>query len=506
MSNERRFYITTAIAYANGDPHLGHALELVQGDVLARHRRLRGDTVRFLTGTDDNALKNVDAAAAAGVPVAAFVGEKADRFVELARTLQLSNDDFIRTSTDARHCPGVERLWRACADNGDLYQRDYEGLYCAGCEAFLVPVDLVDGRCPEHGQAPEPIVERNWFFRLSRYQEALLSLIESGRLRIDPEHRRNEVLAFVRNGLTDFSVSRPRERARGWGISVPDDPDQVIYVWFDALANYISALGYGTGAATYGDWWHASGERLHVIGKGISRFHAVHWPAILLSAGEPLPTSILVHDYLTVGGQKISKSLGTAVEPLRIVECYGVDALRWWLLRDVPPKGDADFREELVAARANELADGLGNLINRTIALVSRNRPDGIHEPAEWPVEIEPLRRRCNELPGAIDDALARFDLRAAATALWDVVAEVNRFISATQPWELAKAARAGDEQASERLDAVLTLLLDACRVIANELTPFLPAAADRIAAALTDLDVQRGRTLFPKFEESPTA
>ena len=502
MSNERRFYITTAIAYANGDPHLGHALELVQADVLARHRRLRGDTVRFLTGTDDNALKNVDAAAAAAVPVAAFVGEKADRFLELARTLQVSNDDFIRTSTDARHRPGVERLWRACAENGDLYERDYEGLYCAGCEAFLGPVDLTDGRCPEHGQVPELIAERNWFFRLSRYQEALLSLIESGRLRIDPEHRRNEVLAFVGNGLTDFSVSRPQERARGWGIPVPDDPDQVIYVWFDALANYITALGYGSHAVTYGDWWHASGERLHVIGKGISRFHAVHWPAILLSAGEPLPTSILVHDYLTVEGRKISKSLGTAIDPLRVVERYGADALRWWLLRDVPRKGDADFREELVAARANELADGLGNLINRTIALVSRNRPAGIPETGGSPAEAEPLRRQCRELPAAIDDSLAGFDLRSAATALWEVTTETNRFVSATQPWELARAARAGNELASEHLDAVLALLLDACRVIASELRPFLPAAAERIEAALTDLDVQRGRTLFPKFEE----
>jgi methionyl-tRNA synthetase len=505
MSNERRFYITTAIAYANGDPHLGHALELVQADVLARHRRLRGDTVRFLTGTDDNALKNVDAAAAAGVPVADFVAQKGDQFVALTGTLQLSNDDFIRTSTDARHRPGVERLWRACAENGDLYERDYEGLYCAGCEAFVVAEDLTNGLCEEHGEAPELIAERNWFFRLSRYQEALLGLIESGRLRIEPEHRRNEVLAFVRNGLTDFSVSRTQKRARGWGIPVPDDPDQVIYVWFDALANYITALGYGADAAAYGDWWHGSGERLHVIGKGISRFHAVHWPAILLSAREPLPTSILVHDYLTVQGQKISKSLGTAIDPLWVVDRYGVDALRWWFLRDVPRKGDADFREDLIAARANELADGLGNLINRTIALVSRNRPDGIRKAAGSPADAEPLRRQCGELPAAIDEALARFDLRAAAAALWEAVTQANRFVSVTQPWELAKAARAGDRPASEHLDAVLALLLDACRVIASELPPFLPAAAERIAAALTDLDVQRGRTLFPKFEGSPT-
>jgi methionyl-tRNA synthetase len=500
MSSKRRFYITTAIPYVNGDPHLGHALEFVQADVLARHRRLRGDNVRFLSGTDDNALKNVDAAFAAGLPVAEFVADKAHRFINLAQPLQLSNDDFIRTSTDPRHRPGVERLWRACAEAGDLYQRDYEGLYCLGCEAFVLSDDLVDGRCPEHGEAPEQIVERNWFFRLSRHQDALLSVIESGRLRIEPEHRRNEVLAFISGGLTDFSVSRAKERARGWGIPVPDDPEQVIYVWFDALANYITALGDASKDA-YREWWRESDERLHLIGKGIIRFHAIYWPAILLSARQPLPTTIFVHDYLTVEGQKLSKSLGTAIDPLWVIERYGADALRWWFLRDVPRNGDADFREALIAARGNELADDLGNLINRTIALVSRNQLETVRKIADWPVEAALLRARCTELAPAIDKALATFDLRAATTALWDVVAEANRFVSAIQPWEIAKAARDGDSQASERLDAVLATLLEACRVIARELQPFLPLAAERIVAALTNLDAQKGRTLFPKFE-----
>jgi methionyl-tRNA synthetase len=504
MSKKRHFYITTAIPYVNGDPHLGHALELVQADVLARHRRLRGDGVRFLSGTDDNALKNVDAATDAGLPVADFVAEKAQRFVDLAELLQLSIDDFIRTSTDPRHRPGVERLWRACAEAGDLYQRDYEGLYCSGCEAFVLPDDLAGGRCPEHGEAPEAIVERNWFFRLSRYQEALLGVIESGRLRVEPEHRRNEVVAFIRSGLTDFSVSRAQERARGWGIPVPDDAKQVIYVWFDALANYVTALSNGPEDA-YCEWWRESDERLHLIGKGIIRFHAIYWPAILLSAQQPLPTTIFVHDYLTVEGQKLSKSLGTAIDPLSVVERYGTDALRWWFLRDVPRNGDADFREALIVARANELADGLGNLINRTIALVSRNRPEGVRQTSDWPAEAASLRARYIGLPDAIDKALSAFDLRGATAALWEVAAEADGFVSATQPWELAKAARGGDPQASERLDAVLTALLDACHVIAAELPPFLPLAAERITATLTELDVNRGRALFPKLEETPT-
>ncbi len=501
MSNSRHFYITTAIPYVNGDPHLGHALELVQADVLARHRRQRGDAVRFLSGTDDNALKNVDAAVAAGLPVAEFVTQKASRFADLAEQLQLSNDDFIRTSTDPRHRPGVERLWRACAEAGDLYQRDYEGLYCSGCEAFLAPDDLIDGRCPEHGEAPEPIAERNWFFRLSRYQEALLDLVENGSLLIEPEHRRNEVLAFIRNGLTDFSVSRTQARARGWGIPVPGDPSQVVYVWFDALGNYITALDYASDGDAYRAWWQRSDERLHVIGKGIIRFHAIYWPAILLSAREPLPTTIFVHDYLTVEGQKLSKSLGNAIDPSRLVDRYGVDALRWWFLRDVPRNGDADFREELVVGRANELADGLGNLVNRTIALISRNQSDGIRAVENTPAEAEALSARCACLPAAIDKALGACDLRAATAAVWEVVSEANRFVSVTQPWDLAKAARAGEAGASERLDAVLAFLFATCGLIARELRPFLPDAAERIAAALDDLDVARGRSLFPKFD-----
>ena len=376
--SKRRLYITTAIPYVDGDPHIGFALECVQADVLARHRRLRGERVRFLSGTDDNSLKNVEAAEAAELPVAAFVHVKAERFAALRGPLTVSYDDFIRTSVDPRHEPGVERLWRACAAASDLYERDYEGLYCTGCEAFLSPGDLVEGVCHEHGQAPDVVAERNWFFRLSRYQDELLALIESGGLRIEPRHRRNEVLSFIRGGLTDFSVSRSRERARGWGIPVPDDPSQVIYVWFDALGNYITALAYGTAGDHYHRWWARADERLIVIGKGIIRFHAVYWPAILLSAGEPLPTAIFVHDYITVDGRNRSKSRGTSVDPVALAARYGAVALRWWFIRGVPRSGDAEFREELLAARANELADDLGNLVNRTISLIGRLRPEGL--------------------------------------------------------------------------------------------------------------------------------
>jgi methionyl-tRNA synthetase len=461
--SERRFYITTAIPYVNADPHVGFALEAVQADVLARHRRLRGDRVRFLSGTDDNSLKNVLAAREAGVPIARFVDTKARRFAGLSGELTLSYDDFLRTSVDPRHRAGVERLWRACAARGDLYERDYEGLYCVGCEAFLSADELNgDGTCRERRRPPERVAERNWFFRLSRYEDEVLARIESDRLRIEPEQRRNEVLGFVRHGLADFSVSRSAERAAGWGIPVPDDPEQVVYVWFDALANYVTALDFGTRGAAFDEWWTGADERVHVVGKGILRFHAAYWPAILLSAGSALPTAIFVHDYLTSDGAKVSKSGGDAADPSAVAERYGRDALRWWFARDVHLAADADFRTELVAARGNELADGLGNLVNRVLALApGRERSKlqvvtcSLSAPDAALAEDRSLYESCLHLPGLVDEALGRFDLPAAADAISAIVVEANRFVASTRPWELRELAER-DEAAARRFDDVL--------------------------------------------------
>lgn len=445
------FYVTTAIPYVNAPPHLGHALELVQADVLARHRRARGEAVRFLTGTDDNALKNVAAARAAGVSPEAFVSGNADRFAALREPLELSFDDFIRTGSDPRHAPGVAALWRRSA--ADFYRHSYTGLYCAGCEQFL------DGTgCGEHPAAPERVAETNWFFRLSRYERRILDALESGRVRVEPAARRNEVLAFVRSGLRDISVSRPAARAEGWGIAVPDDPDQVVYVWWDALANYVTALGDG---ADLRKWWLTPGERVHVIGKGIVRFHAVYWLALLLSAGLPLPTTILVHDYLTVEGAKLSKSAGNAVDPVALVDRYGVDALRWWLLSEVAPLGDTDFTVERLVARADrDLANGIGNLANRALTLAHRT---GGVAPAAVP----------SELPARVDAALAAGDFRAATAAVWAEVDRGNRLIEAAQPWKLAEPG------------PVLAEALGICRVLADELRPFLPSGAERLRARL---------------------
>jgi methionyl-tRNA synthetase len=327
----------------------------------------------------------------------------------------------------------------------------------------------------------------------------LLHLVESGRLRIEPAQRRNDVLGFIRGGLEDFSVSRSRERARGWGISVPGDPSQVIYVWFDALGNYISAVDYGTRGERYEAWWERSDERVHAIGKAIIRFHAVYWPAILLSAGEPPPSTIFVHDYLTVDGQKLSKSLGGTQDPVQIATRYGSDALRWWFLRDVPPSAETDFRAELIAARANELADGLGNLVNRTIGLVVCFRAQGVGSANHRPDAASALGQAIARTPAAIDDALRAFDFRAATGALWQLVEDANRLVATTRPWELAKAEQEGDHDAAAQLDHVLKTLLAACHALARELQPFLPTAAARIARALRDKDPELGSRFFAK-------
>jgi methionyl-tRNA synthetase len=473
-------YITTTIPYVNAAPHLGFALEAVQADVLARHRRGRGEPTRLLSGTDDNSLKNVIAAEAAGVEVAVFVDANAERFRALAEPLSVRYDDFIRTSRDPRHRAGVEALWRACAAAGDLYQDTYEGLYCVGCEHYLTPDELdATGHCPEHATPPQRIAERNWFFRLSRYAAPLRAAIESGALRIEPVARRNEVLAFIDGGLRDLSVSRSKDRAHGWGIPVPTDSDQVIYVWWDALGNYVTSLGYGSDhTIDLHRWWSGADRRIHLVGKGVLRFHAVYWPAMLLSVGLPLPTDVLVHDYLTVDGRKISKSAhGTGVDPVDLAHRYGTDALRWWLLRDVPRVGDADFTTERLEARAREdLSGGIGNVVNRVVTMIHKFRP-GV-PPAGFTLSAgnKALVVACERAPSLIDGALDRADFRTALAALSAIVDEANRFIEAARPWQLGGEAR----------DEALAVLLHAGRTLGRELAPFLPDAAARITAQCT--------------------
>ncbi len=316
LAAQKTSYVTTSIPYVNANPHLGHALEFCIADAFARHRRNRGRRVRFVTGTDDHSLKNVLAAERAGVPTARWVADHAAAFEALNAALGISADDFQRTSATPAHAPAVRALWEACARRGDLYRKPYRGRYCVGCERFYEAEELDGGRCPEHDAALETVEETNWFFRLSRYAGVVREAIESGRLRVVHDGAREETLAFLRGPVRDISVSRSAARARGWGLPVPGDPSQVIWVWLDALCGYIAALGYGgSDRSRLESFWGGDGERVHVIGKGIARFHAVYWPAFLASAGLPWPTDLLVHGYVTVDGEKISKSGRTVDRP-----------------------------------------------------------------------------------------------------------------------------------------------------------------------------------------------
>ena len=490
-----RYTVMTAIPYVNGRPHVGHALELVQADVLARHRRQRGDEVRLQTGTDDNALKNVQSAEAEGITPAAYVARVAERFAGLAEPLELAVDDFIRTSSDPRHRPGVERLWAACEARGDLYRKAYAGLYCVGCERFYEVDELTaDGRCPEHGTIPEPVEEENWFFRLSRYQDRLAELISTDRLRIEPTSRKREVLSFIEAGLADFSVSRSVARARGWGIPVPGDPGQVIYVWYDALANYITAPGYGTDEARFDQWWNHS-QRVHVIGKGIIRFHAVYWPAMLLSAGISLPDTIFVHEYLTVDGQKISKSAGNADDPADLAARYGSDALRWWMLSEVTGSGDTDFTVARLVNRANEdLANNLGNLVNRTVSMLHRYRDGVVPRPVDADADAAELRQArasrrrppsTTPWPGSTSGGRSRRSPRSATPATGTSSA------CGRGSWP-----RPGNP---DELDAVLAELVATCRAIAEHLQPFLPGAAQRIRQQCGGDRLPAPQAVFPR-------
>jgi methionyl-tRNA synthetase len=486
-------YITTTIPYVNARPHLGFALELVQADVLARHHRGAGRQVRFQSGTDDNSLKNVLAAQAAGIGVQEFVDANAAAFTGLAEPLRLSVDDVIRTSSDPRHAAGVERLWRACAARGDLYRRSYEGLYCVGCEQFYTAAELAGGRCPDHGTVPDLVSEENWFFRLSRYAGQLRGLIADGTIRIEPSERRNEVLALIDAGLEDFSVSRSTERARGWGIPVPGDPAQVIYVWWDALGNYLTALDYADDGENFVRWWTGASRRVHLLGKGVLRFHAVYWPAMLLSAGQALPTDIVIHGYLTEHGRKISKSSGATVDPYDLVARFGTDPVRWWLLREVPRGGDADFTIDRLVSRANdELANGFGNLVNRVVGLIHRYRggqapagsfPDSGSAWASGSVSApgdSPLAHAVADAAASIAEALEAFDFRRATEAVWQIADQANRYVNRARPWELARTG------APTELDAVLSALLSACQGIGNYLAPFLPDTAARVSRQCT--------------------
>nr|MBA3379185.1 methionine--tRNA ligase [Chloroflexia bacterium] len=361
--------------------------------------------------------------------------------------------------------------------------REYQGLYCVSCERFYKPEELVNGNCPIHETPLEPVDEVNYFFRLSQYGDTLRELITSNTLLVQPEHRREEILSFIESGLEDISISRQALRGRGWGVPVPDDPDQVMYVWVDALSNYITALDYANDGPDYQRYWVHNPNRVHVVGKDIIRFHVVYWPAFLLSANLPIPTEIDVHEFLMVDGEKISKSRGNTVDPVEIAALYGLDALRYWLLREMPRTGDGNFSHERLIARYNEdLGNDLGNLVNRSVSMLHRYRGGVVPREASVTDGESPLARVAEGLGERVGAAFDAFDFRQAIAAIWELVSAANKYIDDTKPWELAKAAKNGDDTAADRLDVVLADLIESIRLLAVHLLPFIPDGACKIA------------------------
>jgi methionyl-tRNA synthetase len=528
LSTPDRYYITTSIPYVNGTPHIGHALEYIQCDALARFHRLSGDDTRYQTGTDDNSLTNLQAADRAGIPVQELVSQNGDRFAAMREPLGLSTDGLIRTSSDPLHFPGAQKLWRAMADNGDVYTKEYKGLYCIRCERFYKPEELVNEKCPIHETELEKVDEVNYFFRLSRYGDRLREIIESNTYLIQPEHRREEILSFIASGLEDISISRSAQRSRGWGVPVPDDPDQVMYVWVDALSNYITALDYANGGPDYERYWVDNANRIHVVGKDIIRFHAVYWPAFLLSAGVPLPTTLNVHEFIQIDGAKISKSRGNTVDPFDLVDEYGVDALRYWMLREMPRTSDGNFSHERLISRYNEdLGNDLGNLVNRSVSMLHRYRDGVVPRVAAATDGETSLAQVAQGLEGRVQAGFDAFDFRQSLAAIWELVTAANKYIDDTKPWVLAKAAKNGDDVANAQLDVVLADLLETIRLLAVHLAPFIPEGAARIAqqvgfelgpvsddalaslrwsGALADRTVPKASPIFPKIEVEEAA
>jgi methionyl-tRNA synthetase len=464
-----RFYITTPIYYVNATPHIGHAYTTIAADVLARHHRQRGDETFFLTGTDEHGTNIPRVAAEAGLDVKEFVDRNAAAFEEMTRRINTSNDFFIRT-TDPRHESAVQDFVQRIYDAGDVYEGQYAGLYCPRCERFYTESELVDGLCPLHGIVPEHVEEKNWFFRLSAYQDRLLGLYEENPELVLPRFRYNEARSFIEQGLGDISISRATER---WGVPVPWDPNQTVYVWVDALINYWSALAFAReGDDLREELWP---EVRHLLAKDILKFHCVIWPALLMAAGLAVPKQLFVHGYLLFDERKMSKSLGNVIDPLDLIDVYGADPVRFYLLRQVQFGQDGSVSIEGVHERyERELGNDLGNLLSRTTAMIARYRGGKISDgPAGGGSELADLGREVAAL-------LDAFDVTGALERVWKEVRLLNALVEQQRPWELAK-----DEGRAAELDATLYALADGLRAVAVVLSSYLPETAPRILAAL---------------------
>lgn len=458
---KKAFYITTTLPYVNSDPHIGFALEIVQADVIARAKRLAGYDVFFSTGTDEHGQKIWDKAREAGQDVQAYVDHYAARFDDLKQALNLSNDAFIRT-TDPHHVAAAQEMWKRCEAAGDIYKKDFEGLYCVGCEAFKTDRDLVDGKCPIHPHlVPEQVHEENYFFRLSKYADALRAYCASS---IIPETRKAEAIQFIDSGLEDFSISRRKERM-SWGIPVPGDDEHVMYVWFDALTNYISTTGWPQEDANFKTFW-VDGDTMQVAGKDQVRFQSLMWQAMLMSAQIPTTKRIAYHGFTTSNGQKMSKSLGNVVNPFDLVEEFGTDAVRYFVLRHMHPFEDSDYtRERFIESYNAGLANGLGNLVSRVMKMAEEHLESAVEVPE-------------TALPQDFVDALDCFEFNVACEMIWKAIAEADEQIQQTQPFKVIKEdAEKGRELISDlvhRLSSIVCLL-----------APIMPSTAQTIKDAI---------------------
>lgn len=467
-----KFYLTTAIPYVNGKPHIGHTLEYFQADTIRNYHKLLGEDTLLLSGADENALKNVAAAEKEGLPIQEYLDKYSKVWEDIYSFLGVKLDVFQRGSDKDKHWPGVQKFWKLCEDSGDIYKKKYSGLYCIGCEEFKLEKELVGGLCPIHQTKPEKVEEENYFFKLSKYQDRLVELVETNELKIIPENKRQEALSFIKGGLEDFSISRSKERAKGVGVPIPGDEDQIFYVWFDALNIYMTGVGYGTDEEKWKKYWPAD---LHIIGKDINRFHSVYWPAMLLSAKLPLPKQILIHGFINVDSQKISKSIGNVIDPKEIVEKFGLEALRYYMLSQTPIDGDGDFSiDRLVEVYTADLSNGLGNLVSRVAKLCENNSI----EASEYKEGFDPK----------MTNLLESFKFNEALFHIWKEIADADRKINEQKPWELE----------GEKAKQVLEDLLIKIQHIAFNLQPFLPESSGKILKQFSG-KINSSSPLFPR-------